>query len=69
MVQTFQAHAPDIECDGCASSIKRSLGELRGVEKVDVDVAAKNVSVSYDSSEVQDLQIRERLKQAGFPVS
>ena len=61
-------HAPDIQCDGCANSIKRALGRIAGIESVEVDVPAKNVTVKYEAP--ADLAgIESALDRAGFPVS
>jgi copper chaperone CopZ len=60
--------APAIHCDGCAASIKRVLGRLPGVEKVEVEVAEKQVKVQFDPSQVSEATIRTRLEMAGFPL-
>lgn len=67
MASTLFVHTPSIECDGCAESIKRSLGKLAGVVSIEVDVAAKNVQVQYEESQVTEAAIRDRLTLAGFP--
>jgi copper chaperone len=68
IAQTFQGHAPDIHCEGCANAIKRSVGALPGVQKVEVDIPGKNVAVQYNPAQLSDLDIRARLEKAGFPV-
>ena len=68
MVQSFQAHAPAISCEGCANAIKRSLGALPGVQAVQVDVPGKNVTVQHDTSLVSDTDLKARLEKAGFPI-
>lgn len=60
---------PDIKCEGCASSIRRTLGKLGGIGSVAVDVAERTVAVQYDGEVVTVDQIAARLAQAGFPVS
>ena len=65
MESTF--HAPDIECDGCANSIKRALGRVTGIQAVEVDVPAKNVMVRYDSP-ADAVTVRSALDSAGFPA-
>ena len=67
MTEQFEAHTPAISCDGCAQSIKRSLGRLPGVQDVRVDVESKNVSVRYDQDTTSAQAIHDRLTQAGFP--
>ena len=66
---TFTGCAPAIHCEGCANAIKRSLGALPGVQMVEVDVPAKNVSVEYDTARITDDDIHFRLEKAGFPIS
>lgn len=68
MTQKFQAHAPDISCEGCANAIKRALGALSGVQTVEVDIPDKNVIVQYDASQLNDNDMRARLEKAGYPV-
>lgn len=59
--------APDIECDGCASAIKRALGNVPGVSDVAVDVTAKTVTVTYEPPALQDT-VAQALDRAGFPA-
>ncbi|HLK59481.1 MAG TPA: heavy metal-associated domain-containing protein [Chthonomonadaceae bacterium] len=68
MSVTLTAHCPAIECEGCANSIRRSLGKLTGIEHVDVEVAQKSVTVQYDAAQVDEAAVRQRLEQAGFPA-
>lgn len=67
-METAIYNAPAIHCEGCASSIQRSLGKLPGVERVEVDIGARRVRVQYDAARVDDTAIRTRLAMAGFPA-
>jgi copper chaperone CopZ len=67
MASHYSAQAPDIECDGCANAIRNSLGKLKGVSSVAVDVDSKKVDVAYDPAEVNEAAIDDRLTNAGFP--
>ena len=67
MSATLQVHAPAIHCEGCANSIKRSLGKLAGVESVDVDIEKKHITAVYDEAQMNADALRERLTLAGFP--
>jgi copper chaperone CopZ len=64
---TVRFKAPAIHCDGCAASIKRSLGRMAGIETVVVDVAERTVTVSFDPVATREEAVRERLELAGFP--
>lgn len=59
--------APDIECEGCAGAITRSLGKAPGVQEVSVDVDAKQVSIEYGAEQVGLRALLARLAGAGFP--
>lgn len=58
---------PGIMCEGCANAIKRAFSTLDGVDRVDVDVSAKRVTVDYDES-VRPSEIVERIESAGYEV-
>jgi copper chaperone len=66
LISTF--HAPDIECDGCANSIKRALGRIQGIQAVEVDVPTKHVTVTF-GDDTTPADISAALDKAGFPVS
>lgn len=61
-------HSEDIECDGCATTIKQVLGNLAGIKSVDVNVELKNVNVTFEPPLNQELII-SALSGAGFEVS
>ena len=60
--------APDIECDGCAASIQRGLGQESGVARVDVAVPTKTITVEYDSAKTNPETLAETLEEIGFPA-
>ena len=59
--------APDIECDGCAGSIRKALGNVDGVETVAVDVDHKRVTIDFDAAKTSDVALAEVLDEIGFP--
>lgn len=66
-ITTFSA--PDIECDGCANSIKKALGKAEGISEVRVDVPAKTVTVTHDDATAPADRIIGALDRAGFPAA
>lgn len=60
---------PDIECDGCASSIKKALGPQRGVQSIAVAVDTKTVTVEHDETLISAEDLARSLDDIGFPVS
>lgn len=67
LITNYAVRCPDIECQGCAVSIKRSLGKVTGVDGVEVDVAKKRVTVVFDDEQTSASALGERLTAAGFP--
>jgi len=59
--------APDIVCDGCASAIRHALARVPGVSGIDVDVAAKEVTVEHGNLLTRE-EIAAALDKAGFPT-
>jgi len=66
--QTTTVIAPEIVCGGCASSIKKALGNVEGVSEVDVDVATKKVTVKH-GEDVSRGKIVAALDDAGYTVA
>lgn len=60
---------PDMECEGCAHSIRRSLGGLDGIAEIEIEVEAKRVSVAFDPDRITEEMIRDRIVKAGFTPS
>ena len=56
---------PKVHCNHCAMTIKEEVGELAGVEEVDVDVDSKVVSVR--GADVADEAVRKVLAEVGYP--
>ena len=65
MQSTFLS--PDIECEGCANSIKRALGRITGIQGIEVDVPAKMVTVTHED-QLAAADITSALDKVGFPV-
>lgn len=66
--KTTTVTAPEIVCGGCASSIKKALGNVRGVSEVEVDVATKKVTVKHGENVSQE-KIVDALDRAGYSVA
>ncbi|MDQ3712086.1 MAG: heavy-metal-associated domain-containing protein [Acidobacteriota bacterium] len=66
--KTTTVTAPEIVCGGCASSIKKALGNVAGVSEVDVDVVSKKVTVKHGEN-VSCETITDALDRAGYSVA
>ena len=61
-------NVPSISCGHCVRTIRAALGEVAGVQQVDVDIDIKQVAVSYDAKLVNEAQLKETLAEADYPV-
>jgi copper ion binding protein len=57
---------PGISCAHCKAAIEAAVGEVAGVEAVDVDVAEKTVRVEGDAA---DGAVRAAIDDAGYEVA
>jgi copper chaperone CopZ len=58
---------PGVSCGHCRSAITQEVGQVRGVEFVDVDLAAKRVTVR--GLDLDDAAIRAAIGEAGYDVA
>lgn len=57
-----------MSCQHCVNSITKAVGELKGVDKVSVDLKAKTVSVDYNQDLVGLDRIKEVIADQGYEV-
>jgi len=57
---------PAIHCNHCSHTIKTELSELEGVESVQVDVAKKEVALTFEAP-TNEREIRELLIEINYP--
>lgn len=57
--------APEIECGGCAATIKKSVGTVAGVHEIQVDIAAKRITVTHEDATLP-ADIKAAVEKAGF---
>ena len=62
--RTYQV--PDISCDHCKRAIEGEVGDLDGVDRVEVDVEARRVTVDGVAA---DDEIRAAIEEAGYEVA
>ncbi len=54
-------------CGHCEKAVKEALGELDGVNKVEVDLTSGKVTVQGEG--LEDSKLREAVDEAGYEVS
>jgi copper chaperone len=59
---------PEISCDHCKMSIEGAVGELAGVDRVEVSVDTKMVDVSFDSPADRDAVVAA-IEEQGYAVA
>jgi copper chaperone len=62
-------HVPDISCEHCERTIKEALAPLAGVQRVAVDIPAKQVTVAYDATQVSVDRMKAILTEEDYPVA
>ena len=58
---------PSVTCEHCRTAISKEVGAVTGVESVDVDLAAKIVTVR--GAGVSDAAVREAIDEAGYDIA
>jgi copper chaperone len=59
---------PDIHCDNCQLAIEGALRPLAGVARADVDVATKQVRVSFEEPATPGA-LRTAIEEQGYDVA
>jgi len=59
---------PNISCGHCVMTIKRELGELEGVKKVEGDPATKGITVEFDAPATLN-KIKTTLTEINYPAA
>jgi copper chaperone len=65
--RTFQV--PGMHCTGCENRLKAVLGRVEGVVKADASHQAGEVRVRYDTAQLSEEDIRERIQEAGYEIA
>lgn len=66
---TKKFNVPDVSCAHCKNAIESALGNLEGVNEVEVDVEAKVVDVAFDEAKIPEDKVRDILAEEGYPVA
>jgi len=59
---------PSMSCVSCSSKIKNGLMEMNGVENVSIDLKSQNVTVDYNSQDIEPEDILKCVKDMGYEV-
>jgi copper chaperone len=65
--ETVTYNVPTIHCDHCAMSIREEVSEVAGVERIDVDLGSKVVTIHGRG--LDDTAIRAAIAEAGYDAA
>ena len=65
-METCELKVEGMDCEGCVKSVTRTLSGVRGVEKVDVSLAAASARVTYDPAQSGAADFKRAVERAGF---
>jgi copper chaperone len=60
--------APDISCEHCVATVKKTVGQFPGVQSVEADAETKIITLTYDPARADLTKIEEALDEEGYPV-
>lgn len=67
-METKTLSIPNISCGHCVMTIKKELGEVSGVAKVEGDPAGKSITLEWDAPATLE-KIKEVLKEINYPAA
>lgn len=67
-MDTKTLNIPNISCGHCVMAIKRELGEMEGVTKVEGDPGKKEITLEWDAPANLD-KIKSTLSEINYPAS
>ena len=62
-------NVPSVSCNHCKMAIEGAVGGLAGVRTVAVDVAAKSVTVDFETGDVTLETIEAAVQEEGYEVA
>jgi len=67
-METKTFSIPNITCGHCVMNIKRELGEMEGVAKVEGDPERKEITAEWDAPATLE-KIKTTLKEINYPAA
>ncbi len=55
-------------CQHCVQTVTETVGKMSGVDKVDVSLEQKEVTIDFDETQTQTEEISAQIVGAGFEV-
>ncbi len=67
MVTTL-LRSPDLSCEHCVATVKRTAEQFDGVESVDADVTTQTITLTYDPTKADLVRITDALEESGYQI-
>lgn len=55
-----------MSCEHCVKTIEKSVGELKGVSAVKVQLESGKMDIEYNANELELVTIKERIEEQGY---
>lgn len=68
MTTNTTLQVPEVHCDHCKTSLEGAVGELSGVDRVQVSVPDATLDVSFDEASVDLDTIKKTIEEQGYVV-
>ena len=67
-VNSVEFKVGDMTCSNCVDVIRSSVGALKGVGNVKIDLDSKNVKVDFDDEVLQEQDIKSAIIEVGYSI-
>ncbi|MDN4594936.1 copper chaperone CopZ [Polycladomyces subterraneus] len=67
-MQTITLQVEGMSCDHCKQAVEGALKKLTGVERAEVNLVEKSVTVWYDENRTTVAQMKEAIEDQGYDV-
>ncbi len=65
---TMYLKVPDISCEHCVATVKRTAGQFAGVKAVEADVNTQMITLTYDPRKADLVKIADALEEEGYQI-
>ncbi|MEO8512549.1 MAG: heavy-metal-associated domain-containing protein [Ignavibacteria bacterium] len=64
--KTIKIKCTEMSCEACKKSITRSINQLKGITKLDIDLESKIITVEIDDSKTDEQSVLNAVIEAGY---
>jgi copper chaperone len=68
MTTNTTLQVPEVHCENCKTSLEGAVGDLSGVDRVEVSVPDATLDVSFDEGSVDLDTIKKTIEEQGYVV-